>query len=139
MKPIKLTFKIAAVFVAISVCLLIGYMIALSGGADFREYPYERANRWICVEPEISLDFSNNRSTGCLKWSGEEFLISVGMRANSFQAYQIDALQEEVLYLEQEKLLFAGEWRYEGRNLIVTINQDNIFDGVYTKLIFNPQ
>ena len=139
MKTAPKVIRIAVAAVVVCVFLFIVYVLIMLGGSDYREYPYERAALWVCEEPEMTLDFSNERHIGYLKWNGEEYLVSVGTKAGYFSIDQIDPEEVSIPMIEEQDLLFSGRWHFEGENLIVTITKDRIFGDAYQTIVFTPQ
>ena len=85
----------------------------------------------------MMIDFSSAVGTGHLKWNGEEHLVTVGTRLGQFSV--LYPWEEEKPLLDEERLLFKGDWHYEGENLVVTITEDKIFGGAYKTIVFTPQ
>lgn len=125
--------------VAISIICVIFFCIAgvivLMGGADFRTYPFQKADRWVCEEPHFEIDFENQTSGSYIEWNGEIYRVEVGIHADSFDVF----LQSEDGLWYQENIILRCTWEYEGDAMKVKIDVDHLFDGAYEELIFTPQ
>lgn len=131
-KPVIIGSVIACSVLVLFVLVAIGLM----GGADYRIYPSEKASRWMCEDPHLLLDFSEEQSY--LVWNGEKLPVATLIRASYFDLY-LDTDPDPSGAISAENVLFRGTWKYKGDTLVVSIDEDNIFDGAYTELVFYPQ
>jgi hypothetical protein len=40
--------------------------------------------------------------------------------------------------IREEQILLSGKWKYKGKNVVIEITEDNIFDNTFEELIFKP-
>ena len=136
MKIARKVLLIALIILVLIPVFLILWVVFLMGGSDFREYPDEKATRWVCEDPNIEISFSGIAPEAYLEWKGEKMPIYVGMHADSFTIYlQRDP---EGPYREED-ILVRGSWKYVKNTMVFEISTDNIFKGAYKKLVFIPQ
>lgn len=136
MKITKKALRIALIILVLIPVLLILRVYFLLGGSDFREYPQEKAAHWVCEEPHFEIHFAGEVTESFLEWRGEKIRVFVGMRADYFDVF----LQTKpVDPLEQENILLRGTWKYVKGKMVVRIDEDNIFNGAYSELVFVPQ
>ena len=133
---VRKALKIAGICVLSIIILLSLYILSLLGGTDYTTYPYEKFSAWICNEPYIVLHFDKIALDGYIEWDGEKIPIVVGMQSSVFDVYRAAPMQDA---LREEDILFRGYWHYKGKNMVVEIGEDNIFNGAYAKLVFTPQ
>lgn len=105
------------------------------GGADFRAYPFQKADHWVCEEPHFEIDFEDQTSGSYIEWNGRIYRVEVGIHADSFDVF----LQSEDGLWYQENIILRCTWEYEGDTMKVKIDDDHLFDGAYTELVFTPQ
>lgn len=110
-------------------------VLFLLGGADYTTYPEEKAKLWICENPHFEMSYSGIPSETYLEWEGEIIPVFIGLRSSNIDVYR----QSEDSVTRDEDILFRGQWRYDGKNMVVEIQDDRIFDGAYTELVFVPQ
>lgn len=122
-------------------CLILFLLIStfLFSACDPRagRYPFHKAEYWISEDPQISLCYTKNTDgtwypDHTLIWENEEKEISIGMQADYYCVYPADSNHHD-------DRLFSGNWRYRGKDLVLTIEEDFIFDGTYSKIILRPQ
>ena len=78
----------------------------------------------------------NPASTGfSWVWKETAYEVSVGFMASAADFYQRVPSEGD----ENLAMLLRCRWHYEDENLVMTILEDNLFDGVFTELVFVPQ
>lgn len=132
---VKVTLIVCGVILGIC-ALAVVIVLCLMGGSDFREYPQEKATHWVCEEPHFEIHFAGEASEYFLECRGEKIRVFVGIRADYFDVF-LQRNPEDPL--EQENILLRGTWKYVKGKMVVRIDEDNIFNGAYSELVFVPQ
>ena len=96
------------------------------------KYPSERANSWYCEELDFALHVDQRTSE--LTWGGRVYSIKPAFHAGYFVI--IPESGQDVL--GGNDVLFQGTWSYRSGNLVLQINEDNLFNGAYKELFFVP-
>lgn len=104
--------------------------------SDNRKYPYLVEEQWVCTKPYATLSYIRDDSNALL--SSEIIVLD-----NQTIEVEIGFLMREYcVYLKDcssyDDRLFSGTWKYEGENLVLTIDEDFLFDNRYSKLVFSP-
>ena len=133
---VRKTRKIVVICVLCIVALLFLCLWSMFGGSDYTIYPGEKATTWICHEPHIKICFRKIVTDGYLEWNEDKIPVVVAMQSNVFEVYRAALPQEG---LKEENILFRGYWHYEGKDMVMEIYEDNIFNGTYSELTFAPQ
>lgn len=97
-------------------------------------YPYLTGSKWISSDPEITLEYAQNDSgridsNEVVEWNGKTISISIGFRGSQYWVLPAES------HTFADKL-FSGAWKYSKGDLVLTIEEDNFFDGAYTELRF---
>lgn len=119
-------------------CVLVGcfiFVLFLMGGSDYRTYPDQKADRWVCDDPHFVLDFTDDFSDTSIEWKGNKYYVDIGVHASYFDVF----LRAEDRVLREENILLRGSWNYVKGSMVVEIHEDNLFGGAYTELVFEPQ
>ena len=101
-------------------------------------YPFRKHCTWICENPtiEFTLVLSENGryldQNSYFDIDGQRIPVFVDFRASSFVVYP-DNGEDSVNYNER---LLLGEWKYRSGMLVFKIEEDYIFGGAYTELVF---
>ena len=98
-------------------------------------YPWQLGHGWVCDDPDIVLD-TWRAEDGTIHYGGEKIIqddntVELIVEYRGHVAYFYSAK-----YLPTADLLICGKWKIVNGCLIVEITEDNIFDGKYTKLVF---
>lgn len=112
-------------------------IFSLMGCTAHKTYPREKASLWVCEDPHFEMSYVSGSQVSYIEWEGKKYEVHVllGMTANTFTVYP----QSDDGVLRTENILLHGIWKYKEENMVVKIEEDNIFDGAYKKLIFVPQ
>ena len=132
----RTTLKILGICALCTAVLLSLCIWFLLGGSDFTKYPGEKSSIWICDDPYIHIRYSPLGMIAHLEWDGEDIPIFIGMKSSAYDVYRIEPGDQVLHY---ENILFRGYWHYKGKNMVLKIYEDNIFNGAYTELVFSPQ
>ena len=131
---VKVTLIVGGIILGICALLALSILLMM-GGADFTEYPSKRASDWVCEDPHFEIHFGDGADEDHLVWEGEKIPVITGLRANGFNVFLKTDPQQPL----DKCVLLRGTWKYEKGNMVVRIEEDNIFDGAYTELVFVPQ
>ena len=117
------------------ILLFVLFSVFLSGCDPYAEtYPFLDASAWVCRDPYITLIYTED-SKGRI--SAEEHLTWHDMQLDidlHFQANTYCVSPESST--DHDKRLFTGTWEYRNGDLILKIEEDFVFDYVYSELIF---
>lgn len=125
-----------ALFIAIITLLILTFV-----GCDTESgnYPNDKAIQWYCEEIDMTVRFQTKEDKGTYngspwEWNGETYNVHVGFLAST--AYFGADLGKGGL-----EDLWSSTWEYDGDNFVVTIKVDenDIFGGTISKLVFVPQ
>ena len=96
--------------------------------------PYDYPNsKWVCSEPHIEIEVSENGDYTATLGTGEEKrTFFLGFRSG----YGVDAYTGANVVFNDETLLFTGKCRYGEESFTVTIGKDNLWNGAYHELVF---
>lgn len=118
-------------------------LLILSGCDRFellRLYPWYKAEMWYCEEIgmyiEFSVDVDGDISEAPVGYIEEEDMrhpLLIGFRGNDLW-FGSEPDEHNVSWP-----LLTGNWEYEKESLIITVQDDQLFGGRYSKLIFIPQ
>lgn len=124
----------------ISTIIVVGICCGCYGSRDpVKPYPWYRADCWYCEEIDMTIRFSVDKhgniagSTNSQLISGD-MMIDVGI---GFQHDSVGFLSDLDGDGMAERIL-DGTWIYRGENMVIQIQEDAIFSGEYTELIFVP-
>ena len=102
-------------------------------------YPWSRAEIWHCEEIEMTIHFSLDESgklTGetysRFKLDGSLYDVRIGFQQSAI-GLMCDLDGDGVF----ERILDAT-WAYKGENMVIEINEGDIFYGQYSELVFVP-
>lgn len=124
----------------ISIIIFFIIMFAMPGCDPFGgTYPPETAERWICDEPQFTLEAQQQANgvwvfSNQLFWDNDVLILDVTYRADMFVVYSKSYTNRPLPY---EERLLSGTWRYFGPYLIFDIDEDFLFDGEYKTLVFH--
>lgn len=122
-------------------CLILLLLISmfLFSSCDPRSgrYPFQKAEYWYSEDPQISLHYARDsdgywHDSEMLIFEDEEIEISVAMHVDYYCVYPADSSH-------YDDRLFSGRWGYRGKNLVLKIEEDFLFNGAYSKIILQPQ
>lgn len=116
-----------------AVLILCVAMCSCDGKAG--RYPHDLGTEWICNDPYFSLKYTEDANgilvqTEQLEWEGETIAVDVGFISTTYCVYP-----EHSNHYEDR--LFSGTWSYRNKVLILSIDEDFIFDNQYSELIFS--
>ena len=100
-------------------------------------YPYSEPSEWISRDPSFILTYTRD-STGYLVseetliWNEEEIAVDIGYNADFF------CVQPEGSVVFAERL-FSGTWYYRNGNLVLSVEEDFIFNNQYAEIVLSPQ
>ena len=118
------------------VALLIMVLSVLLGGCDthaiFDMYPSDRADSWYCATLDFTLNV--NQTASVLNWEGKTLNVSMAVQSS----YYVMVYEQGKDTVTQDSTLFSGTYSYSGENLILKIEEDNLFNGTYEELCFVP-
>lgn len=110
----------------------------ISYGCDpyYNNYPYDNASSWICENPPISLTYKTESSElisqkETILWNGSTLEIDVLFQSEFYTAYPANSS------IHDERL-FSGSWYYRDNNLVLSVEEDFIFDYQFDELVFVP-
>lgn len=127
----------------ISILLLAVMVLSLAGCdtyAMFNYYPEDRSTVWYCEEIDFEIKYVPNEygnliaQTSTISWDDVSYSV-VGIF--NFGYFEIIVETGETLITE-EQILLSGKWKYKGKNVVIEITEDNIFDNTFEELIFKP-
>ena len=122
--------------VVICVLCIVALLCSMFWGSGCTMYPGKKATTWICHEPYIKICFHKTETNGYLEWNGDKIPVVVATQSDVFDVYRKVFPQEG---LKDENILFRGYWHYAGKDMVVELCEDNIFNGTYSELTFAPQ
>ena len=107
----------------------------LSGCTPFYiQFPCEVCDHWICDDPNFYISYPTDSTRASPR---EETLILNG------EVIEVDVCfspVEFIVFPEGEtnhaNRLLYGDWEYRNDNLVLIIEEDFIFDGAYSELVF---
>lgn len=111
--------------------LILSFMCGCDPYSMHDLYPNERSDKWCCEELNFILNL--NQDTSELKWNDHVYIIEFAMQASYFAI--ILAPEDGVT---ENNVLLDGHWSYRDKKLILEINTDNLFDGKFKSLTFEP-
>lgn len=118
--------------------LLIFTSIVLFAGCDpkYGSYPSSKALKWTCSDPAFRIVYTKEESgltssNATLELEGTLIEVRVMFRSCLYDVFPKNSR-------EYEDLLFGGTWEYMGENLILNIEDDNVFGKQYSKLTLSP-
>lgn len=131
---------VAKILVILAVVALIVYgviFLSLVGGADYTTYPDDVAKVWICEEPYFEIRFGDGNPEAYLEIDGQVKPVDFAMARPEVRIFELEP--EGSAQKLWEDFLLVCDWELEGNTLVLTILEDNLFDGKYTKLVFVAQ
>ena len=119
-------------------CYFILWALLLTG--CYTKYPYEygSSSRWVSESPRFILEYRETldgpyrlEAQEYFEVNGERYPVFVGYQSNIFDVYPADATTHN-----PDDLIFRGRWEIRGNQMVVIIDEDNFFDGIYEKIYF---
>ena len=103
---------------------------------DANEYPYQKKGCWYCEEIDLTLDYRNGLRTVSndgthIKWHDKTLCVSVAYRADMFSIGLFPKEANEPISSE-----LIGRWCYQDGNIVVIVEQDEIFGNAFEMLEF---
>lgn len=95
------------------------------------QYPYQVADEWACNVPCFILTYSNNQEYGKLKLEDETINVDVWFGLGDYWVLP----KNSVAYDDR---LLGGKWKYRKGDLVLSIEEDFLFEGKYSELVFSP-
>lgn len=123
----------------ISICLVTALLCILLAGCDpyayMNRYPSSNNSTWICENPPCTLEY--------LIGDDNAFIINNEVIEHNGEMIPIDIWYKPSYYwvlpegsCASVNIIFKGSWKYSKGDLVLTIEEDNFFDGAYTELRF---
>lgn len=129
----RLYFRILLVF-----CLLIASMLLFSGCDPMsNKYPYDKAMEWVCTNPYFAVEYLTTDDgrvvdhSASIQWNDSLLTVEVNLGSSHFWVSPTTSNH-------YDDRLLSGKWRYRGKNLVLSIEEDFIFDNQYSEIIFSP-
>ena len=124
--------RIVAMLILVAIFVNIATM--MSGCISYArgEYPYNTEAIWASEDPEIVLDCKSKKAEEQSWWlvkDGKKIDVEVGFRGTLFWIWL-------TWNGPCDKLLVRGTWKYRHGDLVFTIKEDNLFDGLYKEFVF---
>lgn len=117
----------------IAIVVIIVLTVSLWGCDPYvNKYPANRSDSWYCKELDFTLNVDQRTSE--LKWAGEIYTVEIAMHVD----YYLILLENGQNIKGEKDVLFRGTWSYSGKRLVLKISEDNLFNGAYKKLVFEP-
>ena len=127
------------------VCMIVlVFMFSCSGCYDgysiANKYPNYKADCWYCEEIDFTFfyeyykDGRMKHTTYSLNKDGETLIVWIDFVFDDW-CMELDRGLGET---SQEDELMSGTWYYRNGNLVLTVNTDKLFDGIYEELVFIP-
>lgn len=129
------------IIAAIVVLALVVYgiiFLSLVGGADYTTYPDEVAEVWICEEPYFEIRFGKTDTEAYVEIDGQLKPVIFAMGRPEVVVLERDPMEIDPMYWEENRLLRC-KWKLVDNTLVLTVREDNLFDGKYTELVFVAQ
>ena len=125
--------------------LLMMVVSILCAGCDglAGHYPYDKSTEWVCSDPNFTITYTHLPKNGLeeesfLEVDGKMIAVHVAFRHGSnFTIKPINTLYPAGPVHYSERLL-TGLWKYRDGNLILTIQEDFVFDNQYEEFVFCP-
>lgn len=124
--------KCIGIILFILVCIITSY------GCDpcHNNYPYNIASAWVCENPPISLSYVTESSglttqKETIFWGGATLEIDLLFQSDFYTAYPANSTVHD-------ERLFSGSWYYCDNNLVLSVEEDFIFDYQFDELVFVP-
>lgn len=127
--------------------VLVVFLTGCDTYAMFDRYPWDKADQWYCEEIDLTITFAYKEDGSLLgcgtlpwDWNGQTYYnMGVGFGPGHFVFDTPDETRVSTNGTVMAKVHLSGLWKYQGKNLILTITEDELFDGKYTELVFVPQ
>ena len=125
--------------------LLMMVVSILCAGCDLRagHYPYDKSTEWVCSDPNFTITYTHLPKNGLeeesfLEVDGEMIAVDVLFgHGSKFVILPKNPLRPEI-YVHYSERLLTGLWKYRDGNLIITIQEDFVFDNQYEEFVFCP-
>ena len=103
---VKVTLIVCGVILGICALLALSILLMM-GGADFTEYPRERASDWVCEDPHFEKHFKKYEPTETyLVWEGEKIPVYTELHVKYFYVYLKEDSEGQIL--KKKKLLWGN-------------------------------
>ena len=130
-------YKKSMSLIHISLVLVISLCaLSLLCGCDpyYDQYPFLEEAEWICDEPHFTFTYTYDSNGAC---NGTELLTWQGT------TMEVDVLFQSTWYVvipegptSNDDRILTGVWRYQNGNLVLSIEEDFIFNNQYSELVF---
>ena len=119
------------------IILALFFLVALS--SCIPSHFFERTGRWVCSEPYFVLEsrYVDGRLLEhheYLEIDGRVQQVLVVSQSSLFEVFPDSGTSDG---LHSSDLLLSGRWRYRGKQLVVSIKKDCVFNGAYQELVFD--
>lgn len=125
--------------IVLSICIVF-VLTACDGYAVLRRYPEYKSLDWYCEELDFSFSYEENEygnlelKTGSLTVGTDVLDVDLFFMIDNWSL----VLDKGDEMMTTDDILAEGTWRYRKGNLVFTITEDNLFDGMYDELMFVP-
>ena len=118
------------------VMILLSFAILCVGCSE----PYNVADAWLCPDPSFSLIYSKDDLWHYLQ-SSKKTVVMYGMVNDELM--QVDVLFSRATFCiypegshSYSDRLLTGTWKYRNNTLVLSIEDDYLFDNKYSELVF---
>lgn len=124
-------------FVRLPLTLFLAFLfLSFFAGCDplVEQYPCSSDSKWVCNDPAFVLEYAytNERDLKTieyLEYAGEVYYVSVSYRGHQFWILPLNSNH-------YDDRLFTGTWKYVRGDLVFQIEEDYLFDGLFSKFVF---
>ena len=98
------------------------------------KYPFQVATKWVCDNPYFLLSYPENKKDnehGELQLGTEIITVDITFGLGDYCVYPVHSVH-------YDDRLLTGLWDYRNGNLVLSIDEDYLFENQYSELIFAP-
>lgn len=101
------------------------------------EYPFQISRKWRCENPPFSLSYSYDEvasidKTEILTWNDQEISVNIAFGLGDFCVFPAGQNHND-------QRLFSGTWYYKDKKLVLELDEDFFFGGLFSELEFIPE
>lgn len=125
--------RLSSRLIEFTLCLALTIFLLSGCNIEKRLYPYQIAERWVCDEPEFILEYEKDgKGSSCerIVQNGKTIFVEIGYISNRFDIYRYGEWSND-------NRIMSGTWKHCGESLVFYIDEDFIFDGKYSYIIFD--
>ena len=127
--------------------VLVIFLTGCDTYAMFDRYPWDRAEQWYCEEIDLTITYTYREDGSLLGsgtlpwvWNGQTYYnMNISFGPGYFAFDTPDETHVSTDGTIKAKVHLSGSWEYQGKKLILTISEDNLFGGEFAELVFIPQ